>query len=75
MMLPCATPEMMGNLAEQTDASYSWGWLSSICWTDEQIYRYMTGAYVYKSLSSGLPSIFKHRNQSVHLPESPHEIS
>ena len=41
----------------------------------EQIYRYMTGAYVYKSLSSGLPSIFKHRNQSVHLPESPHEIS
>ena len=33
----------------------------------EQIYRFMTEAYVYKSLSSGLPSIFEHRNQSVHL--------
>ena len=28
---------------------------------NQQIYRYMTGAYVYESLSSGLPSIFSIR--------------
>jgi len=33
----------------------------------EQICRYITGAYVFKSLNSSHPSIFEPRNQSMHF--------